>query len=112
VAKAIIRMPDELHRALKMEAVRRGIPMQELANAAIERVLAGGGKSGPVSVPAKETRPAPDTAALAGEEAELVHALLAFMREERDPLRAAGLRVIRAALEEHLGRRRRRAGST
>lgn len=110
MAKAIIRMPDELHRALKMEAVRRGISMQELANAAIERLLAGGNKFGPAPAAAKETRPAPHVGTLAGEEAELVNALLEFMRKEKDPLRAAGLRVIRAAIEGHLGRRRRRAG--
>jgi hypothetical protein len=106
VAKAIIRMPDELHRALKMEAVRRGIPMQDLANAAIERLLAAGTKAGPAPA-AKEARAAADVGGLAGEEAELVNGLLGFMRKEKDPLRAATLRVIRAALHEHLGRRRR-----
>jgi hypothetical protein len=105
----MIRMPDELHRALKMESVRRGVPMQELATAAIEKLLAAGDKAGPLR-PAQETRVATEVGTLAREEAELVNSLLEFMRKEKDPLRAATLRVIRAALQEHLGRRRRPAG--
>ncbi len=97
MAKAIIRMPDEIHRALKMEAVRQGITMQEIVQAAVRTTLAGSEKA--AGAPALAARKRSDRLSGATpEETALVEALLAFLRKTKDPVRALGLRVIRAVL--------------
>ncbi len=98
MAKTIVRMPDEMHRALKMEAVRQGIPMQDLVQGAVRGLLENAGK-GTRTRSSASSQPASDRLAGASrEEAALVEALLAFLRKAKDPARALGLRVIRAAL--------------
>ncbi len=98
MAKTIVRMPDEMHRALKMEAVRQGIPMQDLVQGAVRGLLEDAGKGTRARSPAS-SKPASDRLAGASrEEAAVVEALLAFLRKAKDPVRPLGLRVIRTVL--------------
>ncbi len=99
MVKAIFRLPEELHKALKLEAVKRGVPMQELAEAAIRDMLAGARSAGRGAASVRKS----SREELTREESELISGVLAFLRGAKDPARALGVKVIRAVIGEKRG---------
>ncbi len=97
MAQAIVRMPDELHKALKMESVRRGIPMQDLILAGIQHTLREAHRN--VSTIESSEGLADPLQHLSREEEDVAKGVVAFMRSQKGALRAVGLNVIRAVVD-------------